>query len=282
MYTERGTELQAAVMPGNIDLVGLLLDEGADPDHLSTALHEAANYDNINIVRLLLDAGAEVNYKYTYPAIATAASRSHDEIVQPLLDVGQDRRSLTFALEAATERCSLKLVKLLLNAGASTGIALGEAALRGNIELLRFLLDSGADVNAPAAYSDTATPIRATQQEYTEIVRMLLETGADVNAPAKGTWVKTALQEAAAKRNVELVRILLDADANVNAPAGKYRETALQSVTKNQNIELVRILLDSGADANAPRQIDIMQEKEKELHCRMRHKEIVLNLVRSF
>jgi ankyrin repeat protein len=66
-----------------------------------------------------------------------------------------------------------------------------------------------------------------------------LEAGVDVNAPAKGTWVKTALQEAAAKRNVEPVQILLDAGANVNALAGKYRETALQTGTKNQNIEYV-------------------------------------------
>ena len=91
-----------------------------------------------------------------------------------------------------------------------------------------------------------------------ELVKMLLDAGADVNAPpAKSYRAKTALQAAAERGNVELVRMLLDAGANVNAPpAADDGRTVLNlsrdhvsSLRKRLSVAIRRTLLRVGITA---------------------------------
>jgi ankyrin repeat protein len=54
----------------------------------------------------------------------------------------------------------------------------------GNTELIRILLETGANVNAPPAEGDDRTSLQAASEcGKIELVKILLEAGADVNAP---------------------------------------------------------------------------------------------------
>jgi ankyrin repeat protein len=88
----------------------------------------------------------------------------------------------------------VEVVKFLLAIGADVNAkdevgmtALGGASIGGHIKIVRLLLDNGADVNARDKFGGTAL-ILASLDGHTEIMALLLDKGADVNAKANGGW----------------------------------------------------------------------------------------------
>jgi ankyrin repeat protein len=78
----------------------------------------------------------------------------------------------------------------------------------------------------------------------TDIVKLLLDAGADVNL--QGGNYGTALQAASAGGHSRSVRLLLDAGADVNLMGGKYG-SALQAAQQNGHDGIVDLLLSAGA-----------------------------------
>ena len=134
------------------------------------------------------------------------------------------------------------------------------AAWGENVEIIRLLLDKGADVNAQGGKHGNALQAAA----YTgnlEVTRLLLDKGANVNA--QGGEYDNALQAAAAswRAEVEVIRLLLDKGADVNAQGGIYGNALQASVSSYRDAEygapqskdkiaITRLLLDKGADVN--------------------------------
>lgn len=83
-----------------------------------------------------------------------------------------------------------------------------------------------------------------------EIVKVLLDLGADINALSKNKLSATPLQGAAAMQNLELGRLLIQRGANVNC-RGEEGGTPLHEVAGNGQIEFAKLLLDRGANVNA-------------------------------
>src|SRR5262245_54180886 len=85
------------------------------------------------------------------------------------------------------------------------------AARKGDVAIVKTLLDKGTDVNAKSPYG--ATPIFfAAQNGHIDVLRLLIERGGDVNL--RDTFYGfTAVQRAAAKGNVAVVKLLLDRGA---------------------------------------------------------------------
>lgn len=86
----------------------------------------------------------------------------------------------------ATYRNQFETVKWLIRNGADNslnspeGIALHGACYKGNLEIATFLIDNGSDINSIGGRG--ASPlIYAVMSENIELVRMLLERGADKN-----------------------------------------------------------------------------------------------------
>jgi uncharacterized protein len=93
---------------------------------------------------------------------------------------------------------------------------LGLAAFFGHTRVVEFLLAHGADVAAVARNSQRVTALHgAVARRDVEIVKMLLERGADPNAKQERGFVP--LHDAAANGNLALVQLLVTHGALVDA-----------------------------------------------------------------
>jgi hypothetical protein len=85
------------------------------------------------------------------------------------------------------------------------------AARRGDLAAVKTFLDKGVDVNTKTRYGATALAY-ACDKGHTEVVRLLIERGADVNV--RDTFYNaTPITWAAMKGHIEITRMLLDKGA---------------------------------------------------------------------
>ncbi|KAF5337545.1 hypothetical protein D9758_016669 [Tetrapyrgos nigripes] len=154
-------------------------------------------------------------------------------------------------LQAAFHYGNEDIVKLLVEKGADVNPALHTAFYQVNKKAVRLLFEQGADVNAQCGEYDT--PLLAAIQTTPvhglgDIVRLLLEKGADVNAQS-GKY-GTPLQGASLQGYEEIVKLLLEKGADANGQGYVYGN-ALQAASVKGNKNIIRLLLEKGADVNA-------------------------------
>ncbi|KAI0529931.1 ankyrin repeat-containing domain protein [Xylaria digitata] len=144
--------------------------------------------------------------------------------------------------------------KLLAEAGSSGLTTNSESALlvairAKQLDKVRFLIERGASVNAPAIKGVRRTPLQAAAEAGDfKIVEFLIHSGADVNAQPKGYGGATALQSAAIYGYAGIVDLLLRAGADVNAkPARWAGRTALEGAAEHGRLDTVVVLLNAGA-----------------------------------
>jgi len=124
-----------------------------------------------------------------------------------------------------------------------------QAALYGDVESVRLLLDKGADPNLRNEAGATALMWAVNDLEKT---RLLLDRGADVNARSEDS--RTALLIAAGQfGSREVVKLLLDrgADINVKSPGLGGDMTPLAEAARFPDEALLRLLIERGADLKA-------------------------------
>ncbi len=146
---------------------------------------------------------------------------------------------------------NLNLVSDLILLGANlewrdddNGYAPLHGAVRsGNVEIVRMLIDAGADVNVQDA--EGRTPLYLTSNE--EIARMLIGAGAKLDI--QDNWNFTPLHRAARFGEVGIIRMLIGAGADVNVQDNRG-ETPLHRAAYYGYVEIVRILIDAGARKN--------------------------------
>ena len=86
-----------------------------------------------------------------------------------------------------------------------------DAAASCDEEGLRELFKSGIDINTVDAKNNTALH-HATKQAHTSLMHFLIDHGADLNAPGERSSTPLHLTE----KNIETIRILLEAGADPN------------------------------------------------------------------
>ncbi len=146
----------------------------------------------------------------------------------------------------------------LINApNGNNGTPLFQAAKNGQLRVVAFLLDHGADVNARSGIpigqdGATWTPLLAAANSgHKAMVELLLSRGADVNASAFP--VGSALNTAARNNFQVVVEVLLAHKANIDATdmENNQRHAPLYWAVKNGNTSMVKLLIAKGADVNA-------------------------------
>lgn len=115
-----------------------------------------------------------------------------------------------------------------------------------DLSQVRRLIAEGIDVNALDANGD-APLVMAAYRGNPEIVRLLLEAGADVTAVDPGMRA-TALHAAAYAGNTEVAKLLVQfkVDIDKQGPVNGY--TALHDAIWQGHLETVRALIDLGAN----------------------------------
>ncbi|KAH8678478.1 hypothetical protein BX600DRAFT_493725 [Xylariales sp. PMI_506] len=119
----------------------------------------------------------------------------------------------------------------------------------GNLEIVKLILDSGADVNGIGVYGASYSPLqKAVAKGDYNMVQYLITRGAVAKSPAISRMGKTALQIAAGKGFIGIIELLLRHDAEVDAP-GAMRQgfTALVQAAVYGRLDAVQLLLNCGA-----------------------------------
>ncbi len=119
-------------------------------------------------------------------------------------------------------------------------------ACRGiHLEVMKFLVENGADVDAKDYGGNTALHYAA-MSDAADAVLILTKAGADIEN--RENYSRTPLILCARERGgPRTIKILLDAGADVNA-RDKFQDTALNLASWRGKKEVVDILLDAGAD----------------------------------
>ncbi|HVQ17170.1 MAG TPA: ankyrin repeat domain-containing protein, partial [Vicinamibacterales bacterium] len=154
------------------------------------------------------------------------------------------------AIFAAIRRGSVADAERLLKTGASSNIVdadgtpvLMAATLFGDADLVKLLLDRGADPNRAGVGGTTALMWAVPNLQK---VRLLLDRGAQVNARSETD--RTALLIAASyPRTVEVVRLLLDRGADIRAQ-DRANATALALAVRSADVDVVRFLVERGLE----------------------------------
>jgi len=115
------------------------------------------------------------------------------------------------------------------------------------VEVVRLLLDNGADVNAQRGHLGHALQA-ACVRPFEDVVELLLARGAEINA--QGGYFGNALQAAAYTGRVKNVQLLLKKWAEVNAEGGTYGSALMPAAHKGRRT-IVELLLNQSADINA-------------------------------
>ncbi len=154
----------------------------------------------------------------------------------------------------AAMRGDVEAVRVLIERGLDVNAPQGDgmtalhwAAERGSAEIARLLLDAGAD---PAAMTRNGayTPLHlAARGGSAGVVATLLERGASANTETS-TGDATPLHLAASAGSVRAVEALLEHGAGVDRRESEWGQTALMFASSKGRVDVVTALLRGGAD----------------------------------
>jgi len=134
--------------------------------------------------------------------------------------------------------------------GSSSFPDIFEAARKGTVQDVKIFVMAGTDVNGTSNTRGKYTPLQeaAYYNPNVDVLKYLVSAGADVNA--KDSYSNTPLHMAIKNNsNTKVLKYLVSA-RNVNTK-GKYGNTPLHTAVKsNYNVEILEYLVSKGADVN--------------------------------
>ena len=178
----------------------------------------------------------------------------------------------------AAMRGDLEAVRSLLEGGADANEAQGDgmtalhwAARHGDAEMARLLVTAGANVEAGTRIG-RYTPLHlASRAGSAPVVEALLATGADVRAVTTNSGA-TPLHLAAESGSQEAIRLLAGGGADLDAREREWRQTPLIFAAAHNRPAAIRALLELGADASLAERVIEDVERRAEVDVAAQHR----------
>ncbi|KAK2804368.1 hypothetical protein FQN50_006659 [Emmonsiellopsis sp. PD_5] len=239
-------------------IIKLLLENGANANLFTeadgTPLHSAVLNCSEEIIRAMIERGANVHAlvpKYGTP-LQCAASREVDSlrIVKVLLDAGAE----TTAEDSRERPLNLILNAALWHFGDSDGYfiqadSLQEVLTTGPGGVIKLILQSQQELQAKHKRFSLVLQMAAAVGDE-DFIQLLIDRKVDVNL--SGHYFGNALQAAARFGHLNCVHRLLEAGADVNKVGGLH-ETPVRAAIQGTHSEVVSALMNQGADVNLSR-----------------------------
>jgi len=155
---------------------------------------------------------------------------------------------------AASQNGHTQVVRMLLESGADPnknqkGSPMYTAVSGQHVEIMKLLAKHGADVDL--GYGNFTPLYLSCQMGLKEAVLCLCQLGANVNQSVGTSENKTApLYTAASRGYFEICRILLQFGADVNLGYKDYDTSPIYASVSNNHVEATKVLLRWGADTN--------------------------------
>ena len=248
------TALSAPISTGDAEGVRLMLDAGADPNHLLEAGLLGESYEQEPPIP---------------PLSAAVDLESGSDIIGLLLERGADpdvlgRHGHT-PYQQAVRTGQDQVANLLARRGASTELSSADqflaACRRADRAAAEGVLAARPDLTARLTAEDHRVLIDAADHGDTEAVRLMLDLGFPPGARSEQDDGATLLHLAAGAGSTSTVRLLLDRGADIEARDTTWDSTPLEWAIVGSGMRLghapdpdwpatIRILLDAGASAS--------------------------------
>ena len=251
--------LMRACMLGNVECAERLLALDADVSFVShysghTALTLACLHGQEAIVKLLLEEEVDVNLPGGHLPVVEASKSGNIGVVDILLEKGA-RINQCLHLLCKDEAC------FMLEYDDDPHYHDGPNALmvacdQGDIEMVRFLLDHGADIGACLTQAvgeiEGFTPIAFASRSYHwNVVKLLVANGVDINETlvnGEAKYHSSSLMYACAQGDIDVVKELMNLGADINAflidfEGNATPDSPLMSASAHGHLGLVKFVL---------------------------------------
>lgn len=262
------TEVIVSAQENKIDYLKFLLQNGFDVNEKSkkdgaTPLMKAAYSGHIEIVKFLLQNQAKIDERNDegQTALFYACDMGNKEIVQILLqslaDINIKNRFGSTALIKAINyhSTSLEIVKMLIQAGAdvnaSGNYALYSACLYSSEEMIYTLLQAGAKINN--ASSKNIILADCIEEKRDKAIRILINKKTEISILEND--IQTQLIIAAYNNDVQSTKRLINQGADINK-TNIDGLTPLMLACANNSKDVFNYLLENGASVSIESPLD--------------------------
>lgn len=209
---------------------------------------EGVRLDRLRLLQYLFRLGAHVRPQIAFesPLVVLAVLDGPQELIEKILKAGADIESYGLGffnsvltpLQAAAHQGNKSLVKFLVENDADVNqMAYCAGSRRG--------LHGATALQGICGWDPATSAERVTRME---IIKHLLDLGADVNAAPAATMGHTALQIVALMGDLEVATLLVHLGADVNAPRARWEGgVALDVAAVHGHLDMVKFLLTAGA-----------------------------------